>query len=195
MVYLGDNSTISVISAGTIRLILPSRIISIEALFIPRLKPSLLSVSQLSTKYPITFRNEECFLDTCIIGFLSAGVYRLISRDSDRTLTTNNADQPTFANSAVLPSIELWHQRLGHLSYQTLYMILPREAYSGNLVERSFVCEVCVKAKHQRKIERKPAPRTTRPSELIHSDLCGLITPESVSGLRYFILYIDDFPR
>jgi len=35
MVYLGDNSTISAISAGTIRLILPSRIISIKALFVP----------------------------------------------------------------------------------------------------------------------------------------------------------------
>jgi len=154
-----------------------------------------LLVSQWSTKFPITFRNEECFLDNCIIGFLSAGVYCLISRDSNCTLTTNNADQPIFANSAVLPSIELWHQRLGHLGYQTLYMILPREAYSGNLVERSFVCEVCVKAKYQRKIKRKPAPRTTRPFELIHSDLCGPITPESVSGLRYFILYIDDFSR
>jgi len=47
----------------------------------------------------------------------------------------------------------------------------------------------------QKKIERRPAPRTTCPFELIHSDLCGPFSPKSVSGLRHFILYIDDYCR
>lgn len=57
------------------------------------------------------------------------------------------------------------------------------------------MCDVCIKAKHQGKIEHKPVPRTTRPYELIHSDLCGPITPTSISGAKYFILYIDDYSR
>jgi len=57
------------------------------------------------------------------------------------------------------------------------------------------LCDICIKSKHQRKVERKPAPRATHPFELLHSDLCGPISPESASGLRYFILYIDDFSR
>lgn len=44
-------------------------------------------------------------------------------------------------------------------------------------------------------MEGQSAPRATRPFELLHSDLCGPVSPESASGARYFILYIDDFSR
>src|SRR5207237_7384314 len=102
---------------------------------------------------------------------------------------------PVQANSAILPSIDLWHQRLGHLSHQTLRKLLPPSAYGGDPASTSVSCDICIKSKHQRKVERKPAPQATRPFELVHSDLCGPISPESASGLRYFILYIDDFSR
>ena len=42
MVRLGDSSTIPATAAGTVSLLLPSRILSIEALFVPRLQTSLL---------------------------------------------------------------------------------------------------------------------------------------------------------
>jgi len=35
----------------------------------------------------------------------------------------------------------------------------------------------------------------TKPLELIHSNLCGPISPQSLSGRQYYILYIDDFSR
>ena len=46
IVHLGDNSTVPAIAAGLIHLTLPSRVISIESLFVPQLLASLLSVSQ-----------------------------------------------------------------------------------------------------------------------------------------------------
>jgi len=57
-------------------------------------------------------------------------------------------------------------------------------------------CDICIKAKAKEKFQRKvPARRATKPLELIHSDLCGSISPQSQSGRRYYILYIDDFSR
>jgi transposase InsO family protein len=35
----------------------------------------------------------------------------------------------------------------------------------------------------------------TRPLELIHTDICGPITPDSFSGKEYFITFIDDYSR
>ena len=200
MVRLGDSSTIPATAAGTICLSLPSRTVSIEALFVPRLQTSLLSVSQLSTKHQIAFRNSACFLDDTVLGLLHEGIYRLTTRTHRSAKATSNHStasslKPASANSAVLPSIELWHQRLGHLSHQGLGNLLPDTAYTGGPISTLPTCEICVKSKHQRKITREAAPRTTEPFQLIHSDLCGPISPESASGLRYFILYIDDFSR
>jgi hypothetical protein len=35
----------------------------------------------------------------------------------------------------------------------------------------------------------------TRPLELIHTDICGPITPDSFSGKEYFITFIADYLR
>ena len=100
-------------------------------------------------------------------------------------------------NSISKPSWNLWHCRLAHLNLQSMKIALgdalPKvsEAEEHDLV----ACTVCIQAKQQRKIIRQPVPRTTRPFELIHSDLAGPIASPSCSGARYFILYIDDHTR
>ena len=40
-----------------------------------------------------------------------------------------------------------------------------------------------------------PSQRASVPLELIHSDLCGPMPEPSISGYRYFIIYVDDFTR
>lgn len=36
-------------------------------------------------------------------------------------------------------------------------------------------------------------PKSNKPLELVHSDLCGLFTPVSWNGKRYFVTFTDDF--
>ena len=61
--------------------------------------------------------------------------------------------------------------------------------------ERKF-CEECVLSKHARtSFQKKAEFWAKQPLELIHTDICGLITPESFSGKRYFISFIDDYSR
>ena len=194
MVNLGDNSTVPAIAAVMIHLTLPSRGISIVALFVPQLQASLLSVSQLSITYRITFKNSVCFLEDWRLGLLADGVYRLIPHRAKTTLV-NPITLPFQANSACLPSIDLWHQRLGQLSHQSLMILLSMSAYSRTTSTGSLPCDICIKAKHLRKVERQAALWATGPFELLHSDLCGPLSPESASGAPYFILYIEDFSR
>jgi hypothetical protein len=47
---------------------------------------------------------------------------------------------------------------------------------------------------------RQPFPgmanyRAEAPLELLHMDLCGLITPSMFAGNQYFMLIVNDFSR
>jgi hypothetical protein len=58
------------------------------------------------------------------------------------------------------------------------------------------VCDGCVLGKQH----RKPFPqvsnfRAEKGLELVHADLCGKITPESIGGASYFLLVVDDHSR
>ena len=147
MVHLGDNSTVPAMATGTIHLSLPSRVISIETLFVPRLQTLLLSVSQLSITYEITFKDSVCFLEGCRLGSLADGVYRFVPY-RPKPIVANAITSPVQANSACLPSVNLWHQRMGHLSHQALMTLLPQSAYSRTTTTELLPCEICIKSKH-----------------------------------------------
>ena len=55
-------------------------------------------------------------------------------------------------------------------------------------------CEPCVFGKHHRApFPKKSDRKTTRPLELIHTDVCGKVSTASFSGCYYFLTFIDDF--
>ena len=57
-------------------------------------------------------------------------------------------------------------------------------------------CEACILGKHQcHPIPRHSMTITTRPLELVHSDLCGPFPHPSLQGSRYILTFIDDFSR
>ena len=67
---------------------------------------------------------------------------------------------------------------------------LPNMDFEGKF------CEECVLNKHARtSIQKKAEFWAKQPLELIHADICGPITPESFSGKRYLISFIDDYSR
>ena len=44
-------------------------------------------------------------------------------------------------------------------------------------------------------LQKKAIYRSTKPLELVHTDICGHITPKSYGSMRYFITFIDDYSR
>jgi len=108
----------------------------------------------------------------------------------------SDLESAPLTDSAFRTDIQTWHQRLGHLNLSDVRKILPKGSYYEKETATSTACDICIKAKAKEKFQRKvPALRSTKPLELIHSDLCGPISPQSLSGRRYYILYIDDFCR
>jgi transposase InsO family protein len=104
-------------------------------------------------------------------------------------------NKPIPANPSAPPSrlstaeTRLWHRRLAHLHPAAMRSLID------GLTHDDAICEVCLKAKQKRKIVRIPVQPTTRPYELVHSDLCGPFSTPSLGGKRYYIIFVDDFSR
>lgn len=108
------------------------------------------------------------------------------------------AEYAALAARAKPNSIQIWHERLGHVNFATL-----KKMNSANFVEGLFIdnstdtppfCEGCVFGKHH----RLPFPtcgrtRATKRGGLIHSDLCGPMSVPSLNGSLYFLTFRDDF--
>eukprot|EP01018_Ginkgo_biloba_P008530 Gb_21972 [translate_table: standard] len=57
-------------------------------------------------------------------------------------------------------------------------------------------CEGCIIGKHHREpFAVRESWRALEPLELVRSDLCGPIEVASLSGMRYFLTFIDDYSR
>jgi len=113
--------------------------------------------------------------------------------DSELAHRSDSESAPR-SDSAFQTDIQTWHQHLDDLNLSDVRKLLPKGSYSEKETATSMACDIYIKAKVKEKFQRKvPARRATKPLELIHSDLCGPISPQSPSGRRYYILYIDDF--
>ena len=65
-----------------------------------------------------------------------------------------------------------------------------------NTTDEDTVCEGCIMGKqHWTKYPKGQAQRTTEPFELVHSDVCGPMSVNSIGGSRYFVTFTDDYTR
>ena len=89
----------------------------------------------------------------------------------------------------------MWHKRLGHLALSVVNQILD----SCNIVRTQKIgfnfCSSCQLAKSHRLPFSLSPSIAEKPFELIHTDLWGLSPIRSISGARYFLLFIDDHTR
>jgi hypothetical protein len=112
-------------------------------------------------------------------------------------VTTPSSDTSRSLSIALTPS-ELWHNRIAHLNYQSLYNLSH-----GDMVTRipllpkiKEICEPCILGKHQRTtIPKVSTSSTNRILEIVHSDLCGPLPHRSMTGSRYILSFIDHYFR
>lgn len=95
---------------------------------------------------------------------------------------------------------QLWHYRLAHSCKSNLSTLVNQNLADGidltteDLNNFKDVCDSCMAGKQSRlPFKEVIYKRLSRPLELIHSDLCGPITPSTYDNKRYFLTLIDDF--
>lgn len=101
-------------------------------------------------------------------------------------------------NANLKDSSWIWHLRLGYLNLGALKLLSNKRMLEGlpHINSQNKFCEACILDKQLRKsFTKESIYHVKRPLELIHSDICGPISPTSYGEHCYFLTFIDNFSR
>jgi hypothetical protein len=195
-VKLGDDSRMTVMGRGNVRLCINGKIhVITNVYYIPGLKTNLLSIGQIQQKnVTVVFKN-----DMCKIYHDEKGLLFDTQMAVNRLYVINAAViTPKCLQVSKKDMSQLWHNRYGHLSIKGLNTLVKKEMVKG-LPELENIDENCVDCltgkQHRDAIPKQAIWRASEKLELVHSDICGPINPTSNGGNRYFITFTDDLTR
>lgn len=196
-VKLGDDTEMKVEGKGTVAIeYAPGKTKLLDNVQLAsNLAHNLLSVGQImESGFSILFDNRECI----IRHKESNEVVAIIPMTKNRMFPFDIKAIHEYAMVAgEKDESKLWHLRYGHLNINGL-QLLERKGmvYGLPKISELSLCEGCVYGKQNRKcFPIGKAWRASECLELIHADLCGPMSTESLGGSNYFLLFTDDFSR
>lgn len=171
-----------------------------NVLFVPELRCNLFSVlrvDQIGMK--VTYQSGKVWIhrgsELVACGSRYGKLYRLDFFTEER-----GASESLMSCGRISKDLELWHRRFGHLNTKSIEKLIREEMVvglkptSGCADKQIVVCEPCVTGKQTRKpFVVRDTKRSSRVLELIHSDVCGPVTPVGLDEVRYFVTFIDDW--
>ena len=167
-----------------------------NVLFVPGLSYDLISVSQAAKNGNTTtfFENNVTIVDKN---------QKLVAIDNKVSklyfLHYVRSVQPSVNVSSTLSLFETWHRRFCHLGADNLKLLINNNSERGincKISNHKLFCENCCYGIMKKASFPLLSEKTIRkPLELIHSDVCRIISPSSLSGGSYFVTFIDDCSR
>jgi hypothetical protein len=191
LIRTADGSTMNVKNIGTIST--PS--LSLPEVFnVPELSFNLISVGQLcELGYRLVF-----YLSSVHVQDPRTNQTLGTERRIGRMFKLSSLRLPTASISAAvslsLSSLALWHSRLGHASASRV-QLLASKGLLGSVSSSSFDCISCQLGKQPALPFNNSESHATASFDLIHYDVWGPSLVASMSGSRYFIIFVDDFSR
>lgn len=175
-----------------------------DVLYIPELSLNLLSLRRLenSGKKVIFFGGRVTVEADNEVVATGRQHGRLYCMDFECVKMRNeNTTSSALMTGKVSKQLELWHQRFGHLGNENLQKLVKKGMVEGMKIasvgkkNEMLLCEPCITAKQTREPfkVRSDVKRASRPLEIVHSDVCGKITPVSWDGNEYFVSFTDDY--
>nr|GEV70124.1 hypothetical protein [Tanacetum cinerariifolium] len=186
---LGNDSRINVTGRGNVRMKVNGITQVITSVYcIPELKTNLLSVGQLQEKgLSVLIQNNMCKVFHSRRGVIMQAEMsgnRMFYFKAAMTSNSTNCYQ-----TRVEDETQLWHSRIGHLNYKALRTLAENRMVDGmpTIKNTQELCSHCLVGKQQRDpIPKKNSWRATKKLQLIHSDICGPISPISNSEKEAF---------
>ena len=168
-------------------------------LYVTSLDSNLISVPSLpKLGSRTTFGYPQCSIwdieGVFGVGDIDGEIYKLRARP--RKTTHGYAKK---ANSGSNKNLELWHNRMGHLSKQKLLKMINSGTAEGmeNKIEakREEHCAPCQEGKQHRVSFKGEFSESVSIGEVIHSDFCGPLSVLSFGGAKYFVTFVDQRSR
>jgi len=124
-------------------------------------------------------RNRDC--SPPVEPTIESTIESSIAHITAKTLSTRK--------SLTITESRIWHWWLAHMNPAAIKSLV--KGYTNN----ESMCTVCIQAKYKQRFIKLQVKRTTKPFQLVHSDMCGpFFTPTFVDSL-YYILSIDGYTR
>ena len=182
-----------VTGAGTVSL--SSSLTLSHTLLVPSLSNKLMSVSQVTEELNcvVLIYSNVCFLQDVLSkeiigrGTKRGGLYYLDDFNHGK------ANHVHHQLSSKEREIWLWHRRLGHPSFEYLRHLFPNLFLQSKDV--NFNCKTCILAKSHRNSYHASLNKSSIPFALIHSDVWGPSPRTTVTGYRWFVIFVDDSTR
>jgi hypothetical protein len=92
----------------------------------------------------------------------------------------------------------LWHRRMGHMHFDNLVKVnKTKEVREMPQITKptNTLCKHCQQGKKTKTRFKSKEYSTTRPLEIVHTDLVGPTTKKGLKGEKYFMLLVDDYTR
>ncbi|GJV22676.1 putative ribonuclease H-like domain-containing protein [Tanacetum coccineum] len=174
--------------------------------YVEELKFNLLSVSQIcDKKHNVLFTDKEClilspkfkFVDEDLVILRAPRKNDVYSLDLKNIIPSGGVT--CLVAKATKDEAVLWHRRLGHVNFKNINKLVKGNLVRG-LPSKTFKldhsCLACRKGKQHRASCKKIEERTVRePLELLHMDLFGPVSVESVNRKKYCLVVTDDCSR
>ncbi|GJY19726.1 putative ribonuclease H-like domain-containing protein [Tanacetum coccineum] len=171
--------------------------------YVEELKFNLLSVSQIcDKKHNVLFTDKEClilspkfkFVDEDLVILRAPRKNDVYSLDLKNIIPSGGVT--CLVAKATKDEAVLWHRRLGHVNFKNINKLVQGNLVRG-LPSKTFKldhsCLACRKGKQHRASCKKIEERTIRePLELLHMDLFGPVSVESVNKKKYCLVVTDD---
>ena len=201
-VFLGDDSIISAVGEGKVRLATESgKFLALKKVaYVPELTKNLLSVPAMpQMEAEVRFDKDKCVV-------VKGGEHHTIGHSVGGKLYCVSVPPPDSANfTSVIPAMskDIWHCRFGHLNGTDVdklvksNMVVGMKMAAGKSGDADTEkCEGCALGKMAKtSFPKKSLNRARKPLEIVHTDLCGPMQVPSHGGSRYVLTFTDDYSR
>ena len=189
---IANGSGLTIYSIGSSSLISRSYPLKLSnILHVPEIRKKLLSVYRLTNDNAVYVEFHATY---CVVKDEATGKPLLQETVRDGLYLLEQAHQPQV-NIGERTSLNQWHHRLGHPNLRVLQNVISLYGLPTLSSNKNLVCDACLSSKSHRLPYSYSQHQTTKPLEIIHSDLWGPSPVTSRTGNRYYVIFIDDFTR
>nr|ABW74573.1 putative pol polyprotein [Boechera divaricarpa] len=160
-----------------------------NVLFIPEFRLNLISVSSLNDDLGsrVIFDPASCEIQDRIKGLMiekGRRVANLYVLDTEEKIQVN-----------VVVDVVMWHKRFGHPSYSRLDVISKVLGTTKHKNKKSAYCHIYHLAKQIKLFYVSPNNMCKIIFELLHIDVWGPFSVDTIEGFKYFLIIVDDCSR